>query len=302
MTDQPAPYGYGPPAPRGNSAPTGKQLLTACWGMLKQDRELLWLPVVASITGLVAALIVFVPGFALGWAASGGQQDSWGFWVGAVFAAFAASVVSIYFQAALVIGANQRADGGDPNVRGVLAEAWTHKGKILSWAALTTSVGVAIRAVEQRLGILGNILGFLGGVAWAIASFLVVPVVVAENLGPIDAVKRSSQLIRQTWGSSLRTTLRFGLIQLLLFLPTIAVIVIGVVAVAQGGAAAVTIGVLLVLIGVTALIALSMIFSAVATYARALIYRYATGRPIAGIDPQLFTGVFRPKGSKGQLA
>jgi hypothetical protein len=109
-------------------------------------------------------------------------------------------------------------------------------------------------------------------------------------------------LIRQTWGSSLRTTLRFGLIQLLLFLPTIAVIVIGVVAMASGGAVAVTIGLFLVLIGVVALIALVMIFSAVATYARALIYRYATGRPIAGIDPQLFSGVFRPKGSKGQLA
>ena len=83
---------------------------------------MLWLPVIAAITGLIAAILLFVPGFAIGWAASGGQQASWGGWVGGVLAAFAASVVAIYFQAALVIGANQRADGGDPTLGGVLAQ------------------------------------------------------------------------------------------------------------------------------------------------------------------------------------
>ena len=64
----------------------------------------------------------------------------------------------------------------------------------------------------------GSILGFLGGLAWAIASFLVVPVVVAEDLGPVASIKRSAQLIKSTWGTSLRTTLRFGFIQLGLIL------------------------------------------------------------------------------------
>ncbi len=233
MTAQPPPYGYQPPQygqqPDGQPtygqppqyAPppqrpvfrqaTGKQLLQASWAMLRQDRELLWLPVIATVTGFFAALVLFVPGFAIGWSVGGSQHHSWGGWVGGAFAAFAASVVSIYFQAALVIGAIQRSEGQDPTVRGVLAEAWTHRGRILSWAALTTTVGLAIRAVEQRLGVLGSILGFLSGVAWAIASFFVMPVLVVEDLGPIEAVKRSAQLIRETWGTSLRTTLRFSL-------------------------------------------------------------------------------------------
>jgi hypothetical protein len=201
-----------------------------------------------------------------------------------------------------VIGANQRADGGDPTLRGVLAQAWTHRAKILSWAALTTSVGVVIRAVEQRLGIVGNILGFLGGIAWAIASFLVVPVVIVEDLGPIDAVKRSAHLIRQTWGTSLRTTLRFGFIQLLLILPAIAVLVIGIVAVASGSTVGIVLGVVLILLGVAAILVLGMVFSAISTYARAMIYRYATGRPVPGVDPQLFAGVFRAKRSRRGFA
>lgn len=304
MTDQPTPYGYYPPQPGPGGSPqaTGKQLLRASWGLLRQDRELLWLPAIAAVTGLFAAAVLFVPGFALGWTLGGGQHDSWGGWVGGVFAAFAASVVAIYFQAALVIGANERADGGDPTLRSVLGRAWDRRGRILSWAALTTSVGVAIRAVEQRLGILGNILGFLGGIAWAIASFLVVPVLVAEDLGPIAAVKRSAQLIRDTWGTSLRTTLRFGLIQLLLLVPAIAVVVIGVVAFVSGSTVGVTAGILLILAGVVAVLVLCTIFSAISTYARALIYRYATGRTVPGIDPQLFAGVFRQKRSRRRFA
>ena len=38
-----------------------------------------------------------------------------------------------------------------------------------------------------------------------------------------------------------------------------------------------------------------MVFAAIGSYARALIYRYANGRPVPGIDPMLFAGVFQPK-------
>ncbi|HTR70095.1 MAG TPA: DUF6159 family protein [Mycobacteriales bacterium] len=295
-----------PPPARPVAAPapaTGKALLSACWALLRQDRELLWLPVIAAISGLIAALILFVPGFAIGWVIGGSNHHSWGGWVGGAFAVFAASVVSIYFQAALVIGANQRADGGDPSVGDVLAEAWSHRGKILSWAVVTTTVGYAIRALERRLGILGTILGFLGGLAWAIASFLVVPVVIAENLGPIAAVKRSAQLIRETWGTSVRTELRLGLAYVLLSLIPLVVVMFGVgVIIANGSTAGVVIGVLFVMAGVAGFFAIMTVFSAISSYARALIYRYATGRPVPGIDPSLFVGVFTQKGKRRGFA
>ena len=251
---------------------------------------------------MFAAVIVFVPGYALGWAVGGSGNRSWGAYVGGVLALFASSVVAIYFQAALVIGANERADGRDPTVRGVLDQAWARRGRIISWALFSTTVGIAIRALEQRLGILGRILGVLGGVAWAIASFFVVPVLIAEDLAPIAAVKRSAQLLSDVWGTSLRTTLRFGLIQLALILPTIVAIIAGIAAVATGSTIGIAVGLVLLLIGVAALIGLSMIFAAITTYARALIYRYATGRPVPGIDPHLFAGAFRTKRSRRGFA
>jgi hypothetical protein len=301
MMSSPSDFGQAPPLNTGSPA-TGKHLLRACWGLLRQDRELLWLPVIGTVAGLIAAGVLFAPGFAIGWIVGGSQHRSWGGELGGVLAVFAASVVSIYFQAALVIGANQRADGGDPTVRGVLAQTWTHRGKILSWAIVATTVGLVIRGLERRLGILGTILGFLGGVAWAIAAFLVVPIVVVEDLGPIAAVKRSAQLVRQTWGPSLRTTLRLSLAYFLLMLVPVAVIVVGVVAAVGGSHTGLAVGILLIVVGVAALIALAMVFSAISTYARALIYRYATGRPVPGIDPAVFAGVFQPRRSRRRFA
>lgn len=294
MTMQPNPYAA--PAPTGASRQaTGKALLNASWAMLRQDTELLWLPVLGSLAALVAAALLFVPGWLVGSALGGTDHHSWAGTVGGLFAAAAATVAGIYFQAALVIGANERADGGDPTLRSCLRGAWERRGRILSWGLLSASVGVAIRALERRLGILGSILGFLGGLAWAIASFLVVPVVVAEDLGPIASIQRSAQLIKSTWGTSLRTTLRFGFLQFVLMLAPVIVGVVGITALASGTTVGTAIGILLVVAAVVAFIGLAMVFTAIGSYARALIYRYATGRAVPGVDPALFSGVFQPK-------
>jgi hypothetical protein len=290
----PNPYAA-PFMPNGPRRATGKELLSASWGMLRQDRELLWLPMLGAIASALAAGLLFVPGWFLGGSLGAAGHHSWGGYFGGVLAAFAATIVGVFFQAALVIGANERADGGDPTLGSCLRAAWAQRNIILSWGLLSGTVGVAIRAVEQRLGFLGSVVGFLGGLAWAIASFLAVPVLVAEGLGPVAAVKRSAQLIKTTWGTSLRTTLRFGVIQIALMLVPVFVGGIGAIAISDGSSVATSVGILLIVAAVAAFIALAMVFAAIGSYARALIYRYATNRPVPGIDPALFAGVFQPK-------
>jgi hypothetical protein len=46
---------------------------------------------------------------------------------------------------------------------------------------------------------------------------------------------------------------------------------------------------------VLGLFAASAVFSAIASYARAMVYRYATGRPVPGIPAAAFAGVFTPR-------
>src|SRR6187200_2987863 len=71
MTEMPAGPPSVPPAAEGRGPATGKQLLGACWRMLREDREMLWLPFIGAIFALIAWLALFVPGALVGWAVSG---------------------------------------------------------------------------------------------------------------------------------------------------------------------------------------------------------------------------------------
>jgi hypothetical protein len=296
------PYRYGPPAPQGGpSAPTGRQILSSSWAMLKRDRSLIVLPVLGTFFGAVAYLAFFVPGLIL---QIGGHHNHYFVYPFVIVGGFFASVIGIFFQAALIAGAYQRADGGDPTVGSCLEVAWRMKTQVLGWAVFTSSVGAVVRLVEQRLGIFGRLLGFLGGVAWAVATFFAVPAIVAEGLGPIEALKRSAHTIRQTWGTSVRTTLRFGLLGFVLTIVPIAVTIVGVVVLVAsanstnaGGIAA---GGLIAVVGFLAIVGLGAVLGAVGTYARAMIYRWTTGRPVPGIDPALFAGAFAARRGRGR--
>jgi hypothetical protein len=57
-------------------------------------------------------------------------------------------------------------------------------------------------------------ISMVGGV-WAYMTFFVVPVLVSEGIGPIEAVKRSSGLFRATWGRQVAAGFGFGIVYML---------------------------------------------------------------------------------------
>jgi len=46
-------------------------------------------------------------------------------------------------------------------------------------------------------------------------TFFVVPIIVAENMTPISAIKKSSSLFKKTWGDQVTANFGFGIIQIL---------------------------------------------------------------------------------------
>jgi hypothetical protein len=273
-------YG-GQPAPEGRA----RQLL-------RQDRDLVWLPVVGGVASLFVLGMLLLPGLVFGWLA--GNATAGGV-VGGLLGLFAAATVGIYFQAALVLGAFQRADGFDPSFTSTLRQAWAVRRQVVEWAFLTTTIGALIRVVEQRLGIVGAIIGFLGGLAWSIASFFTIPVFVAEGLGPVAATRRSASLVRQRWGIGARSTLRLGALGLLAAFGCLLVLFIGIGVASAGGTAGIGVGVALIAVAALALLTGSMVMSAVFGYARAMLYRFAVGLPVPGIPEEFYSGALVPK-------
>src|SRR5690606_34942475 len=181
-------------------------LARASMAVLRSDKELLVFPLVSTAAALIVAVTFILPMFGLGMfrnleAEGGGMPLMFYPWLFCFY--LVQYFVIFFFNSALVGAAMIRLDGGDPTVSDGLRIGRGKWRQILGYAAIAASVGLVLRALEQRAGFLGRIvIGFIG-VAWTLATFLTVPVLVARDIGPVDAVKESASLLKQTWGESL---------------------------------------------------------------------------------------------------
>jgi len=190
-----------------NKIKTSWQIAKQCWRVLLLDKELLIFPLLS--TG--ALLLVMASFLAPLWGSgllSGAEHDPDGDYNSVLLAVYlayylASYFVIIFFNSALVSCALIRLRGGDPTIGDGLRAAAKCLPAILGWSLLSAIVGMVIQSIEERVGILGRfIVGFIG-IAWAIASYFVIPVIVTENVGPIQALKRSAAIIKKTWGETL---------------------------------------------------------------------------------------------------
>ena len=273
----------------------GWRLAKASWHLLSQDRELVAIPIVAGLLSLIVFGAVGGSGIAA-FADDDGDVGVGG-WILLAIATLLATWVSVIGQAAVISGAAQRMDGDDPTVGSSFAGARSRTGRLFEWAVLATVVAIVLDTLQERLGILGNVLASLGNMAFSVLSFLALPVIVFEDVGAIDGFKRSSQLLRGTWGEQLTFTFGLGLIGLLAALPGVAV----AAALAVTGVSALQ--VLGFVIGALWIIAVVAISSALSAVFKAALYRYATEQPVdVAFDTADLSGAFRRKSTRRDAA
>ncbi|HNI54645.1 MAG TPA: DUF6159 family protein [Chitinophagales bacterium] len=127
--------------------------------------------------------------------------------------------VVVFFNMALIHCARLYFQGKTPTISDGLNFSMSRIGVIFSWALVAATVGLILRSIQEKVGIVGKIITGLVGLVWSVATFFVVPVLAYENLRPIDAVKRSAQIMREKWGESIGagfSLLVFNLLGLLL--------------------------------------------------------------------------------------
>ncbi len=267
------------------------ELAKASWRVLKADKELLLLPVMSLVATVIVAISFLAPLFAVG-----GLGEELGGVDYIVLAAMYVTLafVTIFFTAALVHAADERLQGGDPTLGSALRGAGRRAGRILPWAIVSATVSIVLRAIEERAGALGRIVVGLAGVAWSVVTFLVIPILVLEDIGVVDAVKRSGSLFKRTWGENVAAQVGFGLLGFLASLPAVALIALSAGA---GGAAvgvAIVIGVLWIAVVVVVLASLNGIF-------QAALYHYAVEGQVPGeyFSQQTFASAFVPRKGRG---
>lgn len=266
------------------------ELAKISWRVLKSERSLLWIPVIGAIASL-AVLAVLGGLFLLTGIDSGGDgSDSlapFGYvLIGIAYLGFA--FVAVYFQAALVAGANARLEGRDTTIGESLSAAGAKLHRLLPWAIVQATVSFVIGQLERQ-EFIGAIIGSLIGAAWNVLTFLAIPIIMIEDVGPGGALKRSKVLLGRTWGENIAAQVGFGFFGFLAILPAAALVGIGVAA-----GSAVLLGVVIA-IAVVWLAMVTLVLTALDGIFRTALYRYAAdGKAPAAFADAHFGEAFRP--------
>jgi hypothetical protein len=291
------------------------RLVKASYSVLKQDKELLWFPVASTIGLIVVTIAMMLPLAGSGLIQtieSGNDLSNGQYIVGLIISFmfyFVTYTVIIFSNTALIGAAMIRLDGGDPTVQDGIRIARERLSTIFGWAAIAATVGMILQGLQNMARdsdnivtqIIGGILVSLAGFAWNLMTFLVIPVFVIENVGPIDAIKRSGSLVKKTWGENITGTFSMGIIQFLIMLAIFLLVGLPLFLLASsigsGILVIVTIVIVLALVG-----AVGIFFSALNGIFQAALYKYAVNDGDTAVvseffDADMIAGAFQPKGA-----
>ena len=190
------------------------------FSILKKNKQLIIFPILSGIS-LLLVIGIFILGIlaAAGWDVDFIKTDNvvlnyailFGFY-------FVNYFIIVFFNMALVHCSKLYFDGREVSVNAGLRFSASRIGAILSWSLFAATVGTILKIIQENTGIVGKIISGLLGIVWGITTFFVVPVIAYENLGPIGAFKRSTEMMKAKWGESLSATFSLGLIRFIVFL------------------------------------------------------------------------------------
>jgi uncharacterized protein DUF6159 len=269
----------------------GWKLTMSSFKILKANKQLIVFPILSGIS-----LILIIGSFVVasiagnGWDIANTGELSSAQYYGLIFLFYVVNYfVVVFFNMALIHCTRAYFKGEEVNVNEGLRFSVSRIGAIFSWAVFAATIGLILRAIQENSGIIGKIITGIIGIVWSVATFFVVPVIAYENLGPIGAFKRSSQMMKEKWGESLVAGFSFGLIQFIAFL------VIGLPLFFLGSSVNVFLGLALAFAAVFIIMA---ILSAAQTIFISAVYHNINGDVTKHFDQQLVDGLFAQKENK----
>lgn len=278
-------------------------LLKESWTVLKENKTLAVFPILSGIA-CILVMATFVGSFF----AIPGLQDVldrnqqqepaqqallWAL----VFCFYVVNYfVIVFFNVALVSCVIMHFHGERPTFGDGLSAAMSRLPQIFGWAVLSATVGVLLKAIEERSEWVGQFVTNLIGLAWAAVTYLVVPILAVEKLGPVGAVKRSAHLLRECWGEGLIGNFGLGLIGFLLNIPGILLIVGAVMLGMRDGQP--NLGIIIggVGVGIFYILAVAIILSTLKQIYVAGLYVYAAEQQVPqDFSPDMMQEAFRTK-------
>ncbi len=274
------------------------RLTKLSFSVIGADKEMLLFPLLGGIFSLLYTIALIWPTILVDLNTADGLGALE--YVVLFLAYFGLAFIATFFNVCVVYTTRTRFEGGDATFMESIQFAMSRLGQIVAWALVSATVGLLLRMLDQvaeRFGAIGEailrmIVGLLG-MAWSVITLFVIPTMVYENVGPKEAIKRSADTLRQTWGESLIRHYGLGLIQ---FMFIMLGVFLSAGLFAMLGQTGFGIG-LAIMLSFVWFIGVIMVFSVANTVFNTALYAYANGGKVqGGFDEDTIQGAFRQKG------
>lgn len=271
--------------------------------VINQDRELIWFALLSFIFSTLFTVAMIFPSIIPTFMDEGISSESLEAYQYVIIfiTYFGLAFIATFFNVCVVYTTKIRFGGGNATFSESFRFAMSKLGLIVQWSLLSATVGLLLRILDNlasRLGkggqLISQIIIGLIGLAWSIVTLFIVPVLVYEGLGPIAAVKKSTQVIKETWGESLIRSIGLGLIQFFVFF--LIILLCGGLTYVLAGLFELT-GVLIgVGIGLLLLLLVGLVFNVANMVFNTALYVYATNKVVAnGFDEEVVRDAFKSR-------
>jgi hypothetical protein len=278
------------------------------FSVIQADKELLVFPFLSAFFSLAVLGAFWLPLKFFIEQPGGFSHSSLSQWGAMFLLYFFLTLFSTFFSVCAVHIIKRRLEGESEGLSESFSFAFSRINIILSWSLLSATVSVLLRMLESLAGNrkdanpIGLVVNLLIGffvmglkLSWSIVTLFVIPAMVYKNLGPIEAIKDSTQTIKKTWGESLVRSYGLGLMQFLLLVAGVGTLVLlglGLGSVAHPEIVTVAIGVLVA----AYICVLFTVFSLANTVFNTALYAYAaTGEIPKGFSKDVLINAFKTK-------
>ncbi len=268
-----------------------KTIVLESWAILRQDKEMMWFPVLSALVSIVALIIFCALYFVFAYDSTAATTPTMQGYVLLFLYYFMMFFITNFFQAGLFIIAHARFSGQNLSFTDGINGAMAKSGKIVVWSAISASVGVILQMIADRSKFIGKMVAWLLGAAWNILTYFSLPSLVIGNTSITNSFKESAAVIRKTWGETIIVQLGVGLFFSLLIFSGL-VLSIGVVVLIPDVVVAIGVGALLLVY----VIVLTVISSTLSSIFKLALYEYATtGKVPSGFSPALIQNAIKTK-------
>jgi hypothetical protein len=271
------------------------------FSVIKKDKELLLFPLLAGIFSIIFFLLMLFPSIITS-VMKGVSSGPFGImeYLLLFITYLGLAFIATFFNVCVIYTTKIRFEGGNATFWESINFSRSKIRLIFAWSVIAATVGLILRLIDniaQRSGETGrivmNILTSILGMMWSIITIFVVPAMVYNNLGPMDAIKRSVGTLKRTWGESLISYFGLGLIQFLFFILGIIATFILLFVLAGLGPIGIIITVVIALLYFLGVI---LVFNVANTIFNTALYVYAdTGKIPEGYSQETMQNAFRPK-------